>query len=78
MQGRQTVADLCTFRFYSMNIRVSLSSLVEFANLLIISPDAMPPTAFPATAGNKWAPATVFEALAVTWKYKGTENISWQ
>ena len=43
---------------------------------LMRNPDSTPPTAFPTTAGTRWAPATVLELLAVIWKYSGTENIS--
>jgi len=33
------------------------------------------PNVFPTNAGTKRAPAAVFDAPKVTWKYRGTENM---
>ncbi len=46
-------------------------------NLWMIQPESTPPTALPTTAGKRCAPATALDAFAVIWKYKGTENISY-
>ena len=48
--------------------------MVNSTYLLIINPTKTLPKAFPMTAGIRYAPAATAEALAVTWKYHGTEN----
>lgn len=48
----------------------------ERTYFLISMPETIAPTALPATAGKRYAPATVFDALSVTWKYSGTANIN--